>query len=92
MKSKSKKDPRKIPDIDIMFDEKSQTYAAYHEWYLKSYPNQYVQLKNSIFYDQLIYEMFMSDFHEVILNNRMIDKEIIGEFTFTKKVILYAFD
>jgi len=109
MKTKSRKDPRKVPDINIMFNKNSQTYMAHHDWYLKSYPNDYIELKNSIFYDQLIYEgyvrtnggnshmifksaknghiyhMFMSDFHEVILNNRMIDREIIGEFTFTKK-------
>lgn len=109
MKPKSRKDPRKISDIDIRFDTVSQTYSGYYRWMDTCNPGKYVQVKNSIFYDRLIYEeytptnggnshmifkstrnghiyhMFMSDFHDVLINNRMIDRQLNGEFTFIKK-------
>ncbi len=109
MKSKSRKDPRKISNIDIRFDTVSQTYSGYYRWMDTFHPGKYVQVKNSIFYDRLIYEeytptnggnshmifkstrnghiyhMFMSDFHDVLINNRMIDRQLNGEFTFIKK-------
>ncbi|CAB4196934.1 hypothetical protein UFOVP1290_454 [uncultured Caudovirales phage] len=109
MKSKSRKDPRKIPNIDIRFKASNKTYSGYYRWMDNCIPGEYIEVKNSIFYDRLIYEeytptnggnshmifksaknghiyhMFMPDFHEVLIHNKMVDRQLNGEFTFTKK-------